>query len=281
MMTLMWITGSAVAGYAAIVVLMAIMQRSFIYFPSNEKPNPTKSSVPEMTEVSLRTADGLTVYAWFAPAPAGRPTVLYFHGNAHHIGARDHRARAFLDAGFGVLLLEYRGYGGNPGHPTEEGLFADARAALQFLLDRDVAAKDIVVNGESLGTGVAVRMAAEQAISGTPLGAVILEAPYTSVTDVAQARFPWLPVRQLLKDRFDSLAVIHEINAPLLIVHGADDEVIAVKYGKRLYEAAKQPKQAVWVDGARHNDLTSFGLDQIAIQFMETTYGLKTNADID
>ncbi len=262
------IIGVTVAGYVALAVLMTALQRHFIYFPATDRPDPQRAGVPEMRTVAFETADGLELFSWYAPAPPGQPTVLHFHGNANHIGHRGKRARAFLDAGLGVMLMEYRGYGGNPGQPTEPGLHADARAALAFLEAESVRPGDIVLIGESLGSGVAVRLAAERAAEGTPVGGVVLEAPYTSVTDIAQMRFPILPVRYLLKDRFESEARIAEIAAPLLIVHGIDDEIIPVRFGKRLFEAARQPKEAAWIDGAMHENLTEYGLDRITLDFI-------------
>ncbi|MEO5372908.1 MAG: alpha/beta hydrolase [Alphaproteobacteria bacterium] len=214
-----------------------------------------------MSEVQLVTADGLGLRAWWRPPGNGLTTIVYFHGNGGNIGHRGHRVRPLLDLGLGVLLVEYRGYGGNPGEPTEEGLYADGRAALSFLADAGVPPDHWVLYGESLGTGVAVRMAFERAAvtPPRPIRGVILEAPFDSLAAVASAHYPFLPVGLLLKDRYDSLARIGAIRVPLLVVHGEADTVVPIAHGRRLFAAAATPKQAVWLPDVGHNDVFERG----------------------
>ncbi len=255
--------------YVALVALMCLFQRSLLYLPWGVAPSPAAAGVPEMAEVTLETADGLSLIAWYRPARSQRPTILYFHGNGGHIGYRAGRVRPYLDAGFGVLLVEYRGYGGNPGRPTEQGLYADGRAALRHLAADAVPPQRVVVYGESLGSGVAVHLAREQAVSAAPVAAVVLEAPLTSVADVGAHHYPFLPVRWLAKDRFETRSKIADIGAPLLVVHGERDSIVPVRFGRAVFEAAQEPKESVWVARAGHEDLDLYGLQREVIGFLQ------------
>lgn len=258
----------AAGGYLMLVLGLYALQRQLLYFPDRTVPNPAESGVSEMAATRLRTNDGLDLLAWYRPAEAGRPTILYLHGNAGHIGYRGDRVRPFLANGFGVLLLEYRGFGGNPGYPDEAGLESDARAALSFLESANVSPDDTVLYGESLGSAVAIAVAAEWADGGRPVAALILEAPLSSVTDVAAYHYPWVPVRSLLKDRFEAVKRIADVHAPILIVHGDADTVVPIRYAKALFEAARDPKEAVWILGGGHEDLSRFGLRPIVFDFL-------------
>ncbi len=254
--------------YVAIVAVLYVAQRQMIYFPSTERPRPADWNLSEMSAHTITAADGVAVYAWYRPAADGRATVVFFCGNAGHVGYRADKVRGFLDAGFGVLLLSYRGYGGNAGSPSEQGLYADARAGLAFLDERGVAPETIALYGESLGSGVATQIAMERADAGHPVGAMVLEAPYTSVVDVAQDRFPWIPVRYLVHDRFDNLSRIDRTATPLLVIHGHRDRVIPFRFGRRLYEAASEPKQIHELPEASHNDLYNFGTATVVAEFL-------------
>ena len=213
-----------VLAYGALVVAVTLYQRSLLYFPGGDVPSPDQAGVPEMQPVTIRTGDGLDLLAWYRPAAGGSealPTIVYFHGNGGNLAMRSFAVRPFLDAGLGVLLVSYRGYGGNPVCPTEQGLYRDGHAALNFLKSLGVPPELTVLYGESLGTGVAVAMAA-----GRQVGAVILEAPFTSAVDVAAAHYWFLPVRLLQWDRFDSLSRIGAIGAPLLVLYGTVDDIV-------------------------------------------------------
>ncbi len=260
-----FITVTAIV-YVAFVAALYVFQRNLMYMPDTSVPSIMHSGVPEMRPVTLETEDGLKLLAWYR-AVERLPVVVYFHGNAGNIGARGFKARAFLDAGFGVLLVSYRGYGGNRGSPTEEGLYADARAALEFLKAQDVAPERTVIYGESLGTGVAVQMASELGREN-PAAALVLEAPFTSFDDVAAHHYPYVPARWLIRDHFDSAAKIAGINTPLLIIHGDRDRTIPIKFGRMLFEAAAEPKESRWLEGADHNDLYDFGGAEVVIEFV-------------
>ena len=256
------ITGLVI--YGALVGGLFLVQRQLMYFPDTRTPEPARAGVPEMREVTLTTEDGLRLMAWYRPAqtPDG-PVIVFFHGNAGNIGNRGAKIRPFIVAGFGVMLLSYRGYGGNPGSPTEEGLNRDGRAALEFLSNNGVPSRRAVLYGESLGSGVAVEMATER-----PVGGVVLEAPFTSVADVAASQFFFVPARYLVRDRFDSLSKIDAIGAPLLILHGERDRTIPVRYGRRLFAAARQPKKSLFYPRAGHNDLFDFGAGADVVAFV-------------
>ena len=255
--------------YLGFAGLMYVGQRRLMYLPSPDRPDPALSGVPEMRPVSLRTADGLDLLAWYRPPPGpDRPVMVYFHGNAGHIGFRGDKLRPYLDAGLGVLIVEYRGFGGNPGQPTEDGLYADGRAALAFLDAEPVPGDRLVLYGESLGGGVAVRLAAERA-EERPVGAVVLEAPFTSIAAVAQRHYFYLPAYWLVKDRFDMEAWIGRIEAPLFVFQGERDEVVPNSLGRALYAAAGEPKEAKWHPRARHNDLYDHGAARDVIEFIE------------
>ncbi len=253
------ILGLALVAYAVLVAGCAMMQRSLMYFPDSDL-----MSLPEgFQAVNVRTSDHYELISWYHPAQNGYPTLVYFQGNGGNISHRIHKTRPLFEAGYGLMLVGYRGYGGNPGSPTEDGLYLDARAALDFLKARGIPKEQLVLVGESLGSGVAVRMASEIKVK-----AVILEAPYTSTVDVGQAAYFFLPVRLLMYDRFPSIDLIGRIQAPLLLIHGEADNIIPIRFGRRLFEAAKQPKAAHFIAGAGHNDLFEHGLTDIELDFL-------------
>ena len=268
-MTALGLVGLVVAGYLALVGGMYTFQRGLLYVPSQATPSPEASGVPEMTPVTLETADGPRLMSWYRPAENGRQTIVYFHGNGGHIGYRGTKARPYLDAGYGMLLVSYRGYGGNPGSPSEDGLYADGRAAMAFLAARGVEPGRTALYGESLGGGVAVQIALEQARASKPVAAVVLEAPFTSAVDAGAHHYPWAPVRWLMKDRFDSRSKIAGVQAPVLIVHGGRDRVVPIRFGEALYAAAVAPKESLWIPEAGHNDLDAFGATEKVLEFLD------------
>ena len=244
--------------------MLAAFQRSLTYFPDPTRPTPAESDVPELAPVSLETEDGLSLLAWYAPPRvSGAPSLAYFHGNAGHIGMRGFKVRAYLNAGLGVLLTTWRGYSANPGRPTEDGLYTDGRAARAFLHANGCSDERQILYGESLGTGVAVHLAREAAPA-----ALVLEAPFSSIMDIASGRFPLLPVRPLIVDRFDSAAKIGKVRAPVLIVHGERDRTIPVRQARKLFKHARDPKEAVFIPEADHADLVDFGLPAIVLEFL-------------
>ncbi|MBL4613375.1 MAG: alpha/beta hydrolase [Magnetovibrio sp.] len=255
--------------YVAVVVFMYVFQRNVLYYPHAPKPTRVDSRVADMVEVTFTTQDGLDLFAWYGAATdPGKPTIVLFHGNAGTLGGRAFKARVFLDQGYGVMLAEYRGYSGNPGSPTEQGLYSDGRAALAYLRDQGLSHKNIVLYGESLGTGVATALAAEAERGSEGVAAVLLEAPFTSTVDAGSAHYPFLPVRFLMKDRFDSLSRIGNIKAPLFIVHGEDDWTVPTTLGRKLFKAANEPKEALWIEGAGHNNVFDYGAGPAMLDFL-------------
>lgn len=241
------------AFYVLVVVLMYVFQRQLIFHPGSPSGGPARSGVPEMQAVQLRTADGLVLEAWYRPPKSTKlPTIIYFHGNAGNLAGRASSVHAYLDAGLGVLLVSYRGYENNPGVPTEEGLYNDGRAAMQFIQQQNTINQNkLVLVGESLGSGVAVQMAAE-----FPVAALVLQGGFTSIPDIALWHYAFVPVfRSLIKDHFDNLLKIRLINAPLLVLHGAADTTVPLTLALRLYNAARQPKQNLWYPDVGHNEL--------------------------
>ncbi len=263
----------AVVFYGILVGALYLIQRSMMYFPWSDAPVPAESGVPEMRPVRLVTADGLTLTSWYHPARTGQATLVFFHGNAGHIGHRGFKARMFLDAGFGVFLVGYRGFGGNPGRPNESGLYADGRAALAYLAGSGVPPARVVLYGESLGTGVAVQLAHEAARAGAPVGAVVLEAPYTSVAAAAQVHYPYLPAYWLVKDRYASIDKIADIDAPLMVIHGTRDQIIPERFGREIFAAASEPKTALWLPKADHNDIYEHGAAGAITDFVRRRLG--------
>jgi hypothetical protein len=250
---------------AAALVLLAVVgllwsqQRRLIYLPAPRAVPPAAAVLPAAEEVSFPTADGLRLAGWFVPAagPAGRggrtrsPAVLVCNGNGGNRSLRAPLAAALARAGLAVLLFDYRGYAANPGHPTEAGLAADARAALAYLAARpEVDPARLVYFGESLGAAVALRLAVER-----PPAALVLRSPFASLAEVGRLHYPWLPVSLLLADRYDSLGRVGGLAAPLLVVAGERDRIVPASHSRRLFDAAPQPKRLVLLPGADHNDL--------------------------
>ena len=254
----------AVAVYCGLVLLLYIFQRNLLYHPSTKNPKPADYGISEMSLVEIITSDGLKLDAWFRAAEGGKQTILYLHGNAGHLGHRSIKVKKYLDAGFGLLLLGYRGYGGNSGKPSEKKLYIDGRAALSFLIKYQVPLSNTIIYGESLGTGVAVEISRNLRIN-----CLVLEAPFSSMTDVATHHFFYLPTRILLKDHYNSIGKINEITAPIFFVHGEMDSVVPWKFGKRLYDAAPQPKELLLIENANHNNLYEFGASNAIIKFIE------------
>ncbi len=240
--------------YVALVAFLYIAQRRFLFVPPQGlHPSPAAAGWPEAEETVLDTADGERVIVWQTPPRSGKPVVIYFHGNGEIVASRAARHRRLAADGTGVVALSYRGYMGSTGNPTERGLLADAEAAYGFAASRWPAAP-VVLWGHSLGTGVAVALAARH-----PVAKVILEAPFSSTVDVAALRFPIVPVRWLMLDQFHSDQRIEKVHAPVLIMHGDQDWVIPIRFGERLFKLANEPKRLVRIAGGGHDDLDRFG----------------------
>jgi uncharacterized protein len=252
--------------YLGLLAGVYFCQRQLEYLPVPDwAGTPKENGVPEMSIVTVKTSDNLSLMGWFAwPKMPSQKVVVIFHGNGANLGSKAARARVFLDKGYGVFLCEYRGFGGNPGSPTEEGVYNDGRAVINWLDGQGFSKTSIVLYGESLGTGIAVQMATEF----QPFAA-ILEAPYSSAVSVAERRYPFFPVRLLMKDHFDSISKINKFTLPLLIVHGVHDHIIPISFSRDLFNAANDPKEFITLDGAGHLDLYDFGAGRMIVDWLD------------
>jgi uncharacterized protein len=250
--------------YLLLIAAVALGQRSMIYHPDPTRSDPVEAGVPEMVPVPLRADDGWPVTGWYAPPRSGaKPTVVFFHGNSGTIGSRAFKARILLDAGYGVFLVEYRGYGGNSGSPSEKGLYADGRAVIQWLISRGIPASRLVLYGESLGSGIALEMT--RMIE--PL-AVVLECPFTALADLAPPYIIPALARAFMVDRFDNLSKIGALKAPLLVVHGELDETVPVAMGRALLTATETVTQGAFLAHGHHNDLWDNGAGAEVLEFI-------------
>jgi uncharacterized protein len=263
MTALKWLLVVVSAGYVCGLVMLFFAQRAFLFpVPTTARTSPQKAGFPEAEEHLLTTADGEKIIAWHIPAKPGRPVVLYFHGNGDYLAGFFGRFRRLISDGTGIVAVSYRGYAGSSGQPSEQGLLQDAAAAYAFTVAR-YAADKIDAWGFSLGTGVAVALAAEQ-----PVRRLILEAPYTSIADVAAPVFWFAPVRLLMRDQFRSDWRIQQVKVPLLVMHGARDPTIPIALGEQLFAMAHEPKQFVRFAEGGHNDLDNFGAVDVARRFI-------------
>jgi fermentation-respiration switch protein FrsA (DUF1100 family) len=243
--------------FGAVIVTVLLVafwlgQRKMMYIPSGEVVPPAQVGLPAAEQVSFVTGDGLQLGGWFVPAMAAGDgtTVIVFNGNAGNRSYRADLAAGLARAGLAVFLFDYRGYGGNPGSPSEQGLALDARAARQYVDTRpDVDRERVVYFGESLGSGVAVQLATERRPR-----ALVLRSPFTSMVDAARHHFPYLPIAWLIRDRYESDKLIARIGCPLLVVAAAHDTIVPSEQSRRLFETAVQPKTLVIVEQADHND---------------------------
>jgi uncharacterized protein len=222
-----------------------------IYFPFSAVPTPDAVGLAGAEPVSFSTADGLTLSGWFVNrTETPEFTVIVFNGNAGNRAFRAPLADTLAASNLAVLLFDYRGFGGNPGSPTEEGLASDARAARDYAVSRpDVDRGRLAYYGESLGTAVATRLSIEY-----PPAALILRSPFTSMTDIGQHHYAFLPVRWLLRDRYATIERIARVSSPLLVIAGDNDRIVPITYSRQVYDAANDPKSLLVISGADHND---------------------------
>ena len=213
--------------YALIACAAYFGQRRLMYFPNRDRMPPAQAGLANVEERLLRTPDGARLVAWYGKARPGQPTILYFHGNGGGLVDRAPRIERFMAEGWGVYMMAYRSYSGSTGSPSEAANVADARLAHGALVHEGVDARSIVLYGESLGSGVAARIATER-----PARGLILDAPYTSIVQLAAQIYPYLPVRQLLQDRYETDKVIAQVKMPVLILHGERDGIIPVAMGR-------------------------------------------------
>jgi hypothetical protein len=264
---LLWLLAALpLLAYAAVCVEAYRTQRDVLFRTDAQRGGAIAAFdapvIPGSERITLTTSDGERIAGWYVAPAAGQPVVLFLHGQGGRLAVQTSRWRRIREAGLGVLAISYRGYPGSTGSPSEEGLVRDARAAYDFLRQRHPA-RDIVVHGQSLGSGVAVPLA-----STVEVGAVILEAPFTAAVDVAAERMWWLPVRLLMLDQFRSRDLILSIEAPILIAHGDRDIIIPFAHSEKLFALAREPKQLVRMPGSDHNTLVRDGLYDHVVPFL-------------
>jgi fermentation-respiration switch protein FrsA (DUF1100 family) len=254
-----------IAAYLAVVAIAYAAQRRLTYFPNTTRVPPSALGLKDTEEIEIPAPDGARIVGWYAKAPPGRPTLLYLHGNSGNLANRSLRFARYQNAGLGILMMSWRGYSGSTGSPTEADNIADARRAYDYLLARSIKPQDIVLYGESLGSGVAVAVALD-----VPVAGVALDAPYTSIAEIGAKAYPYLPVRLLMRDRYETDRRIAGLTVPLLILHGARDTVVPVTMGQRLYELAREPKKIMIFPNGHHSDLNNHGAAEVLSEWIGT-----------
>lgn len=255
--------------YLLIMLGMFLFQRRLMYYPEVQIFEPKHYGIENVKVIPLVTEDGFSIEAWHVlQADTSLPLIVYYHGNAGHIGDRMAKISHFAAAGFGILAVSYRGYGNSKGVPSERGLYEDARTALHHALkELGLKPHQVVLYGESLGSGIATHTAKVMADNGTPVGGLVLEAPYTSVARRSQEMYPFIPASFLVRDKFHSIDKIAHIDCPLMIFHGERDTVIPIHHGRSLLEMAKEPKRGHFFDDVDHTQFDYPTLAQHLLDF--------------
>lgn len=255
----------ALAAWGALILALYLGQRGMLYFPDHSQPHPHEHGLQDMESIRIAVDDRVEVLAWWHPPADDRhPVLVYFHGNSGNIGERAHKMHGLIEAGYGALLATYRYNAGAGGVASEQALLEDARRVIAFVKGHGIAENRIVLYGESLGTGVAVAMAVEHDIAG-----LILESPYSSIADVAHSRYWFAFAKWLLHDRFDSVARIGGVRAPILLLHGHRDRTVPIRFAEKLYDAAPEPKEAHFFPAGGHVDLFDHGAGPLVMDFMD------------
>jgi fermentation-respiration switch protein FrsA (DUF1100 family) len=232
--------------YFSILLFMFFFQRTFMYHPKVKNLDPTPIAF-EYQEVFIPSGKDIELRSWFSFKPKNKKTILFFHGNAGELHARVYKLNKFSNINLNFLIIAWRGFSGNNGKPTEKGLYQDAKKAVEWLEAKGINKKDIILYGESLGTGVAVELASKDNFSG-----VILESPYTSMVDMGKRFYPFVPISLLQRDRYNSLKKIKKIKSPLLVLHGKADTLVPFYMGRKIYETAHEPKFSYFPDFDNH-----------------------------
>lgn len=245
--TVLWICVILAALYLILLAGLIWKQRALLYFPARENLSPEASGFPKAQVLSIQTADGESLVAWYVPPAPGKPLFLYFHGNGGGLSDRAKRFELMTADGHGLLAIAYRGYFGSTGSPSEAGLYLDADAAYAKAIALGISPDGIAAVGESLGTGVAIALAAQK-----PVAALVLDSPYASIVSVAADTYWMFPVRQLLKDQYRSDLRIGSVHVPVLMMHGTADKIIPLQSAKALFALANEPKAFIEVPDAGH-----------------------------
>ena len=223
--------------YFFVLVFLYFYQRNLLYLPNENNYSGDKISV-DIQKVKIPTSDNIELLGWYHEKNLkDHKTLVYFHGNAGSLENRIHKLNHFKNMNINFLIIAWRGFSGNNGKPTEEGLYIDGKSAIDWLIKKGVDEKNLILYGESLGTGVATHLAQNKNYAG-----VILETPFTSMIDTAKKFYPYIPVSLLLKDKFENYKKIKNINSPILVMHGEVDQIVPFFMGKKIYELANKPK---------------------------------------
>ena len=225
------------AVYILVLILLFIFQRNLMYHPDENNYFGDKLEV-KIEKVKIKTSDDINLLAWFHKKDLKKfKTIVYFHGNAGKLENRIHKLNHFKDMKVNFLIIAWRGFSGNEGKPSEEGLYEDGNSSIRWLKNLGLTEKDIIIYGESLGTGIATEIAQNKNFAG-----LILETPFTSMIDAAKNFYPYIPVDLILKDKYKNNVKIKNINVPLLVMHGEEDQIVPFWMGKKIYEIANKPK---------------------------------------
>ena len=233
--------------YLIILVFLFFFQRSLLYHPNVNNYFNDRLKV-DIEEVQIKTSYNINLLGWFHKKDLNRfKTIVYFHGNAGKLENRIHKLNHFKDIDVNFLIISWRGFSGNSGKPTERGLYEDGKSTIDWLKNIGLSDKDIVLYGESLGTGIATHIAQNRKFAG-----LVLETPFTSMVDAAKNVYPYIPVGILLKDRYENEKKIKHINIPVLVMHGEADQIVPFKMGKKIYEIANKPKYSYFTKYDNH-----------------------------
>jgi len=233
--------------YVSVLVILYFFQRSLLYHPSENNYFGDNLTV-SINKIKIKTKDNIELTGWYHKKNSKNyKTILFLHGNAGSLENRIHKINHFGNMNINFLIFAWRGFSGNKGNPTEKGLYEDAESAINWLKNKGIRTKDIIVYGESLGTGVATEIAQNRNFAG-----VILESPFTSMVDAAKEKYPFFPIRFLLKDKYESNKKIKNIKSPLLIMHGEVDKIVPFWMGKKMYDIANEPKYSYFTKYDNH-----------------------------
>ncbi|WP_034391309.1 alpha/beta hydrolase [Candidatus Pelagibacter ubique] len=233
--------------YVSVLVILFIFQRNLMYHPSENNYFGDKLEV-NIEKVNIKTSDNINLLGWFHKKDLNKfKTIVYFHGNAGTLDNRIHKLNHFKDMDVNFLIIAWRGFSGNKGKPTEEGLYIDGLGAVNWIINQGVKEEDIILYGESLGTGIATEIAQNKNFAG-----VILETPFTSMIKAAKEFYPYIPVNLLLKDRYENYKKVKNINIPILVMHGEQDIIVPFKMGKKIYNLANEPKYSYFTKHDNH-----------------------------